>query len=341
MKIRLGLPGMLIILLVLVSCSPKKEEVTLQKDTPAYQLAKELSSIVPVLDPDTNQVIISAKNFNLTTGEIIKFMMTNLGSRVEQLKKLDAATLMQYFERNAQVLTDRKLIMAEAAQSKIVVTPEDIDKTFEMNAQNAGGVEEYQKFLESNGTTVDDVKKSIESDLLMQKFLDSIIAANVTVTDDELQAAYDADKSASVRHILLLTEGKSDEEKIVVRGKMEDILARAKAGEDFAELAKEYTEDPGSKENGGLYEDFTRGTMVQEFEEAAFGLPVGSISDIVETRYGYHILQIVDRKRETRPFEEVRSELEEQIRQQKTGQSFVAYMEDLRQKSDVKVNTLK
>ena len=148
MKIRLGLPGMLIILLVLVSCSPKKEEVTLQKDTPAYQLAKELSSIVPVLDPDTNQVIISAKNFNLTTGEIIKFMMTNLGSRVEQLKKLDAATLMQYFERNAQVLTDRKLIMAEAAQSKIVVTPEDIDKTFEMNAQNAGGVEEYQKFLE-------------------------------------------------------------------------------------------------------------------------------------------------------------------------------------------------
>lgn len=340
MQIRKGLPCVLMILLIIGSCSPKKEEVTLQKNTPAYQLAKDLAAIIPALDPDANQVMVSAKSFNLTTGEVIQFMMTNLGSRVEQLKTLDPSTLLQYIERNAQVLADRKLIMTEAAKSTISVAKEDIDKAFNMNAQNAGGAEKYQEFLEANGTSVDDVKKSIESDLLMQNFLDSIIAANVTVTDDELQTTYGLDKSASVRHILLLTENKTDEEKAAIRKQMEDILARAKAGEDFADLAREFTEDPGSKENGGLYEDFTRGTMVEQFEDAAFNLPIGSISDLVETRYGYHILQIVDRKRETRPFEEVREELQEQLRQQKTGQAFVAYMDDLRQKSDVKVNPL-
>ena len=122
-----------------------------------------------------------------------------------------------------------------------------------------------------------------------------------------------------MRHILLLTQGKTDQEKAEARTKIEDILAKAKAGADFAELAKQYSEDTGSKDNGGLYENFPRGQMVKPFEDAAFSVPVGEFSGVVETDFGYHILKVVDRKKETRPFEEVRAEIESRLKQGKAG----------------------
>jgi hypothetical protein len=73
-----------------------------------------------------------------------------------------------------------------------------------------------------------------------------------------------------------------------------------------------FSEDPGSKNTGGLYENFPKGQMVKPFEDAAFTLPIGSLSDIVETPYGYHILKIIDRKKETKPYEEVKKDLEEE-----------------------------
>jgi parvulin-like peptidyl-prolyl isomerase len=117
---------------------------------------------------------------------------------------------------------------------------------------------------------------------------------------------------------------------------MDDILARAKKGEDFAALAKEFSEDPGSKANGGLYEDFGRGKMVKPFEDAAFGVPVGEISGIVETKYGYHILKVENRKKETRPFDQVKPEIEASLRQQKENVAFDALLTGLKKKADFK-----
>jgi parvulin-like peptidyl-prolyl isomerase len=122
-----------------------------------------------------------------------------------------------------------------------------------------------------------------------------------------------------VRHILLLTQGKSDEEKAAARKRIEELLARAQAGEDFAALAKQYSEDPGSKDNGGLYENFPRGQMVKPFEDAAFSVPVGGLSGVVETTFGYHIIMVVNRKKETRPFEEARGDYEAKAKQAKQG----------------------
>ncbi|MEO6390256.1 MAG: peptidylprolyl isomerase [Pyrinomonadaceae bacterium] len=78
-----------------------------------------------------------------------------------------------------------------------------------------------------------------------------------------------------------------------LRAKAEDLLLRIRAGEDFATLAKQYTDDPGSKESGGFYDWFGRGRMVKEFENGAFGLRVGNVSGIVETQYGFHIIKTV------------------------------------------------
>jgi len=122
--------------------------------------------------------------------------------------------------------------------------------------------------------------------------------------------------------------------------KMEEILAKAKSGEDFGELARQHSEDDGSKENGGLYENFGRGRMVKPFEEAAFSVPVGEISPIVETDFGFHIIKVIDRKKETRPLEEVRPELEARIKQEKKTGGYQSYLAKLKESAEFKISPL-
>ena len=86
----------------------------------------------------------------------------------------------------------------------------------------------------------------------------------------------------------------TEEQKAAKRKEMEGLLKRARAGEDFAKLAKEYSEDPGSKDKGGEY-TFPRGQMVPEFEAAAFSLNTNQVSDIVTTRFGYHIIKLSEK----------------------------------------------
>jgi len=323
-----------------VGCSGKSEKVQLKEGTAAFELAKELAKTLPALDPGTNTVLVSAKKFEITSGEAIQAIQNNIGNRSAQLKQFDAARLKQVLEQSAVQLAERKLLLDAAAAAKTVVSPEELDKALQEQYSRAGDEKKFQEVLASNGISFDYVKSSVQANLLIDKYLNDAMAAQSSATEDEIQKAYQQDKTASVRHILLLTQGKSDQEKQAIRQKMEEILARAKSGEDFAGLAKQYSEDPGSKDKGGLYEDFGRGQMVKPFEEAAFSVPIGQISDIVETQYGYHIIQVVDRKKESRPLEEMRPELEAQIKQAKKGETYQALMTKLKKDAGFKTIAL-
>lgn len=327
----------LIVSVVLLSCSPKKKEMALEKGTPAYQLAEDLSKSIADLDPDLNKVMVNSKDFTITTGEVMLYIYSNIGSQTDRLKQLDVQNLKQYFERNAQLIADRKLLIEKAEAAGIAVSPDQVEIAFDQRAEQSGGTENFIKTLTANGVDVDFVKEHIKVELIIQKYLDEVIEKNITVTEEEIKDLYNQDKTATVRHILLLTQDKTEEEKEAALEQMQRILIRAKEGEDFAELAKEFTEDPGSKENGGLYEDFGRGVMVKPFEEAAFSVPIGEISDIVETQYGYHILKVLDRKKETRPLEEVKTELENQIRQFKLARDFQEYMGKMRKEAEITI----
>ena len=119
-------------------------------------------------------------------------------------------------------------------------------------------------------------------------------------------------------HILLKTEGKDE---AVVRAQAEKILAEARSGGDFAALAKQYSEDEGSKENGGDLDFFGQGRMVPEFEKVAFALEPGALSDLVKTQYGFHIIKVTDRRAASeRPLAEVRDQITEQIKWERAQQ---------------------
>ncbi len=122
---------------------------------------------------------------------------------------------------------------------------------------------------------------------------------------------YSTPEQVRASHILFKTEGKDD---AAVKAQAESVLKQVKSGGDFAALATKYSEDESSAKNGGDMDYFGRGRMVKEFEEAAFSLPPGTISDLVKTQFGYHIIKVVDKKpAATRPFAEVRQQIADQL----------------------------
>jgi peptidyl-prolyl cis-trans isomerase D len=137
------------------------------------------------------------------------------------------------------------------------------------------------------------------------------------VSDDELKAQYQQNiqqyevaNRVHVEHVLLMTVGKTDAEVEEIRQKAEDVLKQAKKGAKFEDLAKKYSEDPGTKDKGGDLGWITQGQTVPEFEKTAFTLDKGKISDLVKTQYGFHIIKVLDKETaHTKPFEEVKDSI--------------------------------
>ena len=329
-----------VLLIGLYGCGKKDDVAGLEKDSPAFLLAQELAAVLPALDPAKAVSLVVSRKFKITTIDVIQFLQTSLGNRINELKGLDALQLKDVVERRAIQMAERKLLLDAAIDAKTVVPPEELEAALNYQYSRAGGPEAFQKVLSENGLDEEGFKENIRIDLVIQKYLNVLLDKDITVTDEEIFSVYEQDKTASARHILFLTEGKTENEKAEILKRMEDLLARARSGEDFAELAKEFTEDPGSKESGGLYENFARGYMVKEFEEAAFSIPLGEISDVVETEYGYHIIQVLSREKETRPFDEARPEIEEKIREDKKAGTFEQHLMDLKQKNGFDIITL-
>ncbi len=144
------------------------------------------------------------------------------------------------------------------------------------------------------------------------------IRQNTTITEDELKVIYQQNiqqyqvkNRVHAEHILLMTVGKTDAEVVEIKKKADDILAQAKKkGANFEELAKKYSEDPGSKTKNGDLGWIEQGQTVPEFEKAAFSLNKGEVSDLIKTQYGFHIIKVLDKETaHTKTFDEVKDSL--------------------------------
>lgn len=174
----------------------------------------------------------------------------------------------------------------------------------------------------------------------------------IKITDDDLRKfyedpnntpAFEQPEMVRASHILLLTSDPdthqplSTEQKAAKHKQMEDILKQAKAGTNFAELAKKYSEDPGSKDNGGEY-TFPKGKMVQQFEETAFSLKPGEISDIIETQFGYHIIKLSEKIPSQKvDFDKVKDGIRNHLLQVAIRKQYRTYMEKLEKEANVEI----
>jgi len=318
----------LVITIVIFGCG--KDTGRLEKDSPAYNFAKKLSEKVDFFDPDQNNIIVTTRDFNTTTGELLGSIYQTAGKRTSQFYNLDSTVLKEIIRNNAKQFVEKKLLLREIKKDGFKISATKMDSLMEQQYRRQGGRERLMEQVQNMDVDFQTVEQQMQESVTIESYLNQKLLERTKLSDEQLLEAYEADKTATVRHILLNTQGKSDTEKEEIRQKMTGLLERARAGEDFAALAKEYSEDPGSKENGGLYQDFARGVMVKPFEEAAFGVPVGEVSDVVETQFGYHILKIENRKKEEKPFEEVKDQLRSRTEQTNRNKVYFDYIDELR-----------
>jgi peptidyl-prolyl cis-trans isomerase D len=211
----------------------------------------------------------------------------------------------EFRQRNEKVKLQVVALMASAFRDKVTVSDADIAAHYQAHQQDYRmGEQRRIRYL------------LIDRDQIRSK---------VVVTPEDVQRYYDDNiqqyqtpEQIRASHILLRTE---DKDEATVRKQAEDVLKQARAGADFAELAKKFSEDEGSKVNGGDLDYFSRGRMVPEFENAAFAMVPGQISDLVKTQFGFHIIKLVDKKPgETRSLDELRPQIQEQLTSQRADQ---------------------
>jgi len=328
------------LVLGLVACGKKNDIVRLEKNSPAYTLGNELASTLPIMDPESNQMIVTADEFQVSAGEVLQTLQSFMGNRTDELKTMPERRLAIFLKRTADELAVKKLLLKAARRAKIKATSAAIDSILNQHYQRAGGKDVYLKFLRDSGIEFDFVKNDIKQSVIIQNYLNKIVEDNTRLSDQQIQDAYQRylqDTTVSVRHILLLTKDKTQPEKEEIRRKMAKILDRARRGDDFTALARQYSEDPGSRDKGGLYESFSRGDMIKPFEDAAFTIPIGEISNIVETEHGYHIIQVIQREKNNKPLEEVRDDLIKDIRRPEERSIIPDHIEALKKAANVRM----
>lgn len=170
-----------------------------------------------------------------------------------------------------------------------------------------------------------DIKEEIElmlNDLIASEYLKKEVVGKINVTEEDMKLYYKTHEEefktpemVRARHILIkVNRSASEEEKKRAREKAEDILKRIKTGEEFAKLASEFSDDPGSKNKGGDLGFFPKGRMVPDFEKVAFSLKPGEVSDIVETPFGFHIIKVEERKDSVlEPYEKIKDKVKERV----------------------------
>jgi peptidyl-prolyl cis-trans isomerase C len=246
--------------------------------------------------------------------------------------------LRDYFRDTVlDTLMERALIAEQLKINKIEITDADVDARFlEMIKEAGRTLEQAEEDLKQQNRTIKDVKGQIYWHVGIEKLFNTL-AKEKNVTEADAKKYYDENPTYFVQpeqvrasHILIKTEGMDEAAKAEAKKKIEDILKKARGGEDFAALAKTYTEDPGSKDTGGEY-TFPKGKMVPAFETAAFALEPNQISDVVETQFGYHIIKLSEKiPAKTWSFDEVKTRLIADMKRQKIGQFWNQFVGDVR-----------
>jgi peptidyl-prolyl cis-trans isomerase C len=242
-------------------------------------------------------------------------------------------------------LIDRELLLQQAKALKMTVPSQQVDAQMQLLVQRFPSQEAFEQALTAQNFTLDTVKKDVEGQLLRQQLVKKEVLDKVQVSARDVQSYYDKNKDKYVegeqvhaRHILVrVQQDASPAEDAKLKGKADEALKRAKAGEDFAALAKELSDD-GSKENGGDLGFFPRGRMVEAFEEAAFSLHAGQMSELVRTQFGYHIIKVEERKAgRALPYNEAQEQVKEDLTREQTYVRYQQYVAQLRNKAKVEV----
>jgi peptidyl-prolyl cis-trans isomerase C len=239
-----------------------------------------------------------------------------------------------------------KLLVQEAKARKIAVPDADVDAQIAKIRSQFPTDAQFQQALASQKMTLEGVRDDARSEMSVEKLVEGEIAAKVAVQPEAINDFYQKNQDkfqqgprVRASHILISMPQNADAAaKLQAKTKAEGILKDLKAGKDFAAAAKENSQDPGSAPNGGDLGFFEQGQMVPQFDQVAFTLKPGQMSELVETQFGYHIIKVAE-KQETRvvPLEEAKGQIEQYLTDQNRQAQTEAFVNTLKAKAKIDI----
>ena len=282
---------------------------------------------------------------------------------VRMLKQINPPVDLTQKGRIIRALIDkevvRELVYHEGKSRNLTVDSETVEKEMEALRSAYESEEEFQEALQKREITVDDLKRSMGVDILTLQLLEKQVKGNVEVTDWAVRKYYDDNKEKffrpetfRARHIFIApypldllkttpkdeVEAKKKEHIAQAEKKIRDILQEVKDGADFAELAKKYSQDAGSAEKGGDIDFIYRGVFDPAFDEAVGKLKPGEMSDVVQTRFGYHVIKLIENRPALQaPFTEMKQGIQKYLYMEEAKKKVEEYVETLRDEAKVEV----
>jgi peptidyl-prolyl cis-trans isomerase C len=314
--------------------SAPAKDATAEASMPAMAVPAQ-----PARDPAT--VLVTVNGTTLTVGEVEKQlapMMAQMGGDPRM-----AAMKDRFYQQVVDRFVIRTVLAAEADRLKIAVTPADVDEAVSMITNRLPAGLTLEAALARDGISTEQFRSNLTAELRIKDYVESQVPTNVAVSDQEIADFYAQEKerfavpeTVTARHILLkVDKGVTDQVRGEKKAKAEALRKQLVEGADFAALARENSDCP-SKERGGDLGSFGRGQMVKPFEEAAFSQATNAVGPVVETDFGYHIIQVTDRHAAgTTSLEEVKDRLTDHLKQKKQMAAFDTLMTSLKGKATI------
>jgi peptidyl-prolyl cis-trans isomerase SurA len=283
----------------------------------------------------------------ITISEVREAMGLDLeGLRQQYSGRTLQAQSKQLYSRTLSNLVNLRLQLERARKLNLHVEDEDVARHIEaLKKQNQVSNEQLEQMLQSRGMTLEVYRQQVREGLLVAKVVNAEVRSRLVVLDTELREVYQRRQEQyrvpgelTVSHILFLVSPQASSEDVArAHQKASEVLQKLRAGGNFAELARQYSDGP-SADQAGLLGTFRSGELLPGFEEAAAHLQPGQISDIVRTRVGFHIIRVESRQEGAyKAFEAVREDIKAELLQAKTEQKYQEWLDSLRQSAYVKI----
>jgi len=283
-----------------------------------------------------NGSAITWKNFKLELDNIIEY-------HSRKGKKASESDLKTIKESLLEKFIDRELMFQESKKNGINIDDAAVKMQIDKLKGKVGGKDGFTKYLKNINRTEDQLRSQIKIAMTTKQFFNQQFISKTNVNKEEAKAYYDkhlnqfvVPEQISASHILLKIDPKADKNlKKKTLQKMVEIQKKLYEGGSFADLAKEYSQCP-SNAKGGELGFFSRGQMIKPFEEAAFSLKPGQVSDIVKTKFGYHLIKAASSKPETiSPYKDVKGMILQYLITQKAKEKAASYLAGLKDRAKI------
>ena len=291
--------------------------------------------------------LASVDGYKIKQEEVDKFLSSVKVQNPDLFKPENKGDLLKVEAQIVDYIIASKLIEKYANENKISYTQKEFDDEYnKLQTSSFKTKDEFTKYLKDNGISEELLKTELANQLLATKVYDKV-TADVNVSDAEVQKYYDDNKNTvflepeqiRISHILVQfgDQDPNRKTKEAALDKIKMIQQKLKDGETFENMANKYSEDSSSNTNGGDIGYFSKGQLVAEFENVAFSLPVGQISDIVETPYGFHLIKVTDKKEQRiKTFDEVKDSIKQYLLNNLKSDKFNKFLLSLKDAAVIK-----